>query len=367
VTERAPLLDRPVRRAVVDVALTLLDAARTASGRLDDPDDTEALHDFRVALRRLRTLLRAFRAQLDDAVSKKLQRRLRDVTRSTSRTRDAEVQLAWINDQRPALGKRAGPGVPWLVARLTEHRDKGYAKARSDGVAQFRRLDRRLRRALSTALLAPAVDGPTLAVATAQTIREQTATLEHEVRAAHSPRDVEAIHGARIAGKRLRYVLEPIVSDAPEIAPLVKQLRQIQDLLGELHDVQVLLADLGNAVAEAAAEHARGLHEAAVADAAKGQRKRRTGPRAGSAGLLALARHARTTQDELFHRLETEWGGSGQLASLTGALNAFADALVARAAPPSPQSPPIRHGTRRARQLPPRRRVVPGTSSPEVA
>src|SRR6266571_2831342 len=69
------LLARPAPAAAALVGLTLLDEARAACGRLEAPDDAEALHDFRVAARRLRTLLRSFRRELGGAVAKKLQRR----------------------------------------------------------------------------------------------------------------------------------------------------------------------------------------------------------------------------------------------------------------------------------------------------
>jgi CHAD domain-containing protein len=338
VTERVSLLDQPVRHAVAGICISLLDAARTASGRLDEPEDTEALHDFRVALRRLRSLLRGFRDELGGTISKKVLRRVRDVAQSTSATRDAEVQLAWIAGHRAALGKRPGPGVPWLVARLEERRDRGYEKTRGEAAQQFRRLDRRLRRILNAVLLDARAQGPTLAVAMTHLIREETTELEQEVAAAHSPRDEEAIHSARIAGKRLRYLLEPLAAESEELAPVIKQLRQLQDLLGEMHDLQVLLIDLGDAVAEAAAERARRQHQAAVG-AARGHRNTSHGPRPASAGLLALARDARRAQDDLFQRLGSEWA-AGQLASLIGTLHAFAQTLAGRAAPPPPPALP---------------------------
>src|ERR1051325_8498431 len=105
------LLARPAGNAAALIGLTLLEGARAALGRLADPDDTEALHDFRVALRRLRSTLRGFRPELGDAVPKKLQRRLRDLARTTGAGRDAEVQLAWIRDHAGAPRWRGGGRV----------------------------------------------------------------------------------------------------------------------------------------------------------------------------------------------------------------------------------------------------------------
>src|SRR3970040_32067 len=61
---RQGLLLQPVEQAVCRIALTHLDAARAAHERLKGASDTDALHDFRVALRRLRSVLRAYRPWL---------------------------------------------------------------------------------------------------------------------------------------------------------------------------------------------------------------------------------------------------------------------------------------------------------------
>ena len=147
------LLTRPAPAAAALVGLALLDEAREGCGRLATLDDAEALHDFRVALRRLRSVLRSFRSELGDAVPKKLQRQLRDVTRATGAARDAEVQLGWVRSHRAELGRRLPPGLPWLLARLAQQQDEAYADIRRTVPGEFRQLERRVRRGLSTTLL----------------------------------------------------------------------------------------------------------------------------------------------------------------------------------------------------------------------
>lgn len=332
-----PRLLQPVGAAVVEISIKLLDAARAAAGRLHDLEDREALHDFRVALRRLRTTLRSFRSELEAPQSKKLLRRLRDLTRATNATRDAEVQLAWVVAHRAQLGKAAG--VPWLVARLEERCNSGYAEIRSDAAQAFRRLDRRLRRALNAAPTDSPADGSPFAAAVASLIREQTTELEQELGANGSALEAEAIHAARIAVKRLRYLLEPVAPEVAQAEPIIKQLRELQDLLGEVHDLQTLLANLGDAVADAAAERARSLHEATVLADTPRKRRPRSQPRPASAGLLALGRLARRILIDLLGRLDAEWR-DGSLASLTQALVALAEGLAALPVPPAPAPAP---------------------------
>ena len=72
----AELLARPAAEATRLIALGYLDDASAAATRLDDPEDEEALHDFRVALRRLRSTLRAYRPQLRESARRSSRDRL---------------------------------------------------------------------------------------------------------------------------------------------------------------------------------------------------------------------------------------------------------------------------------------------------
>ncbi len=54
-------------------------------------------------------------------------------------------------------------------------------------------------------------------------------------------------HAARIAGKRLRYLLEPLRDEARAASPLVEDLKSLQDGLGELHDASTLEAEARDA------------------------------------------------------------------------------------------------------------------------
>ena len=59
------LLSRPPEEGARLIALSWLDQAAAAFPRLQDPADIEALHDFRVGLRRLRSCLRSLVPEID--------------------------------------------------------------------------------------------------------------------------------------------------------------------------------------------------------------------------------------------------------------------------------------------------------------
>ena len=345
------LIGRPAEEGARLVALAQLDAARAARRRLPNADDIEALHDFRVALRRLRSTVRSFGPQLDLRVPRKWRRRLRDIARATNGARDTEVQIAWIRARRNDLppGRRAG--VPWLLTGLAARRDQVYAEVRQDAAREFDRLDARLRRSLSsgtgsrTGSPRPDPLAPVFGVVVGERIREHAAAVASELGFVRSAEDEAEAHAARIQAKRLRYLLEPLAEEVPAVASLLDRLKQLQDVLGELHDVHVLIGELGDAVAGAAAERARQLHNRALRGGASERARGPRRPQPSSTGLLALARLAADWQNRLYERVAAEWLGD-RLAGLLKDAEGLADALVTPLAPSPP--PAERRVPRRA-------------------
>lgn len=347
------LLTRPAPAGAAAVCLSLLDAAHATGQRLADPTDAEALHDFRVAVRRLRSILRSFRTELDEAVSRKLRNRLRDLTRGTAPARDAEVLIALVKTLEAKLARGQKAGVPWLLARFAERRDRAYDQIRRDLAPEFQKFERRLRKALWTAGRRPASSGSvvlTFGTVAATLLVEHAALLEQEIATLQSADDESTAHGIRITAKRLRYLLEPFVGSEPRAAAALAQVKEIQTVLGDLHDVQVLAAQLADAVGDAAAERARRLHHLTLAGAPKRPPATREGPRAATTGMLALAHVVRDTQDELFRRFAADWQG-GSHAELWSDLASVADGLASRPVPPPRvrrRPAPSRRATRRA-------------------
>src|SRR6266576_3427699 len=86
------MLQEPVDRGVRLVAISLLDDAQKAADKLTnlskelrdgDTADNEALHDFRVSIRRLRSWVRAFKPWLSDDVRPKQRRRFSRIAETT--------------------------------------------------------------------------------------------------------------------------------------------------------------------------------------------------------------------------------------------------------------------------------------------
>ena len=249
-------LQEPADRCVRLVALSLLADAQKAGDRLmgvarqlrdGDAESDDVLHDFRVAVRRLRSWIRAFKPSLRDAVSRKQRRRLSTIADATGATRDATVHLEWLREERAALTARQRVGLSWLREWLEAQRKNGSEAALAaprDLDAMVARLTRRLNvyRSPVVAHERPERFGTSLA---ARLLKASDA-LQGDLAAIHHATDIDECHRARIAAKRLRHVLEPVSELASEGNTIIKALKMLQDSLGDLHDTHVFSKEIAS-------------------------------------------------------------------------------------------------------------------------
>jgi CHAD domain-containing protein len=319
---RHALLERTPEEAARVLALALVEAAGAAYARLAERSDAEALHDFRVAVRRLRSTLRSYRPWLAGSRSRKLERQLERLGRATGGGRDAEVQLAWVRTAAAELRPHQRTGAAWLAARLEERCSAGYAQAAGPLAGTFPELAAGLRRRLAVYRTRVRLDAGApasrFAAAAAAALRETGGDLQGALAEIGSAADQQAVHTARIRGKRLRYLLEPVAEEVAAARTLVRRLKGLQDLLGELHDAHVLEAELARAAGAAAAERAAALLRAALDGDEEAQRRQAHG-RTAQPGILALALANRERRDTLFAALTKDW--------LDGRAAAFFDRL----------------------------------------
>jgi CHAD domain-containing protein len=310
------LLARPVAQGARLVALGFLDDAADAARRLDDPRDAEALHDFRVALRRLRSTLRVYRAALHGSAGHKVRGRLREIARATNAGRDAEVQLAWLRPLGERLTTRERTGWRWLVAQIegqrSEHAERVLASVRK----AFAGAARQLRKGLSVYRQAVPGDAPIpeqpFALAVGEALTKGAGELDQHLAEIQSVEQHDVIHQARIAAKRLRYVLEPVADRTADGPGVLERLKALQDLLGELCDCFVLDEALRREVEAAGAERARRLFDLALTGD-RGARRAAARRAGANPGLLAVARLLAARTTELYARLRTTWLGGEDL------------------------------------------------------
>lgn len=287
--------DESAGEVAVRLARRHLDAASEALERLVEATDLEALHDFRVALRRLRSVLRAYRFCLRK-LPKKLRRELKRVARITSAGRDAEVFLDWLStwSSFPASERVARE---WLQRRLEQVRDSAYRQLRSEIPHDFTALAKRLHQALAARR-----NAATYGEITATRLHAQIVALAADLARVRSVADTESIHAARIQAKRLRYLIEPLSRRLPGASAGVKRLKAFQDESGALCDGFVRRRLLAQAADAVGAEPAL----AVLADATD-KHAEISAPSDVVPGLLGLARRSERQVRQQFQRLRSRY------------------------------------------------------------
>lgn len=241
--------------AVVHAALR----ARVAQLRLQDPrvraDVHDAVHQMRVATRRLRSIMATFRPLLDRSATEPLRDELRWLAGALGEARDAEVlrrRLAELVAQQPAE-LMMGP----IAERIDDELRLRY-RAAHEAALEAMRSQRYL--TLMDDLDQLAADPPWSASARGTGVavlrgrvrrehRRMRRSVDEAGAAGEATRRDELLHEARKAAKRARYAAEVLapVHGRPARRS-AKAAARIQSVLGDQHDTVVaraLLRELG--------------------------------------------------------------------------------------------------------------------------
>jgi CHAD domain-containing protein len=240
-----------VRRALAASVVRLL--RHDAGVRLGE--DPEAVHQARVATRRIRSDLRTFRDVVEPSWSTPLRQELRWLGGELGAVRDAEVLRDRLRSREPSIA----PGDRQAVERLLAGLDRRRDEAREHLLASMREL--RYDALLDTLVEAARAPAVLDAVADARAASGLGAALEAPwkhlktaiARVREEPSD-EALHAARIRAKRVRYAAEAI---APVFGKRARAFAEaavgLQDVLGEHQDAVVATAWLRDAARRSAA------------------------------------------------------------------------------------------------------------------
>jgi len=228
-----------------------LDAELAAAiPRVLSGSDDEAIHDLRVAIRRLRTLLKLARPVFGRHYADAVRAAFTVVHRATGALRDEEVL-----DETLDLIESASPAfVAWKTRRRARERT-----LRRGVVARLRAGDLTRARKLLGALITLPVP-PKQDRSAAKLARK---AVERARKNVERMRDVPttdgvALHDLRIAYKELRYATELLAPALPaDLAAMAVPASKFQKRLGEIHDADMALLTLSRA---------RGLDPATQAD-----------------------------------------------------------------------------------------------------
>jgi len=202
--------------------------------------DVTALHRARVATRRLRELVPLM--QLQGSTAHKLSRRLRTFTARLGTIRESDVLLGLV-DELHAERRASSEVLARVGMALARDRDDARRRALERlPLAGMRRLARKLRGIADDLESEPLRNTRAVRWAIDARIARRASRLAEALSHAGAVYLPERLHAARIAVKKLRYVLEAAgqLSDT-RVRDDIAVLRRVQDALGRMHDLQVLI------------------------------------------------------------------------------------------------------------------------------
>jgi len=197
--------------------------------------EVEAVHDLRVAARRLRAALVLFADNPEGRRARRADKTLRDLARAAGRGRDLDVGLEILE----ALPAGASEGNVRLRRALSTSRSRARFLSRE---ALLDLELAHLRRDLRTLVASTRVDRPVLTGRLDALRLREEAQIDRDLANGRAWPKPEQLHSARRAARRLRYAAEvEALFDGAE-SDSADRWRKMQSRLGDIQDRHVLSA-----------------------------------------------------------------------------------------------------------------------------
>ena len=229
----------------MEAAAFLAESGRTRSARFREclqraaanPASDEAVHDLRVAIRRILSWIAVRDALLGpDRRLRERRRSLKALMSPLGKLRDSHVKRAWI---RRVLPEGDEPSYQYSV------------QVASDVLRWEARVRKRLGAQSTRRLRLPSLKGVggrgdriEAAIPAPEFLGKLERQVSKHLKAALDPAHPEALHRMRLAFKKYRYAAELLLPLFPKATEeTTKRLHAFQTLLGTIHDCDMILAD----------------------------------------------------------------------------------------------------------------------------
>jgi len=210
-------------------------------------ETSEPLHDVRVAIRRMRILLRAFRKYLPSGPRREIEALLDEISEELGPVRDLDVWLDLLQSHPLRAATARSRLFPAFLRHHQQRRQLASATVRRcfrgpHFASQRLKINRLLRTELPR-LIKTEPHGQLPKLAAAQ-LGKALRRVEKRGRLRHSTSS-KKLHQLRITLRKARYLAEyfaPVLGS--HTAKLAKRLRKVERVLGRVHDVDVALQQL---------------------------------------------------------------------------------------------------------------------------
>jgi CHAD domain-containing protein len=236
--------ETPARQAVGRIVRTILEIAiRTIPGIMQDLD-TEFLHDYRICLRKIRSVLGLVKDVYPAEEAQQMRKIIGDLARQTNRLRDLDVYLLARDEYLGLLHPELRPALTEMFEDYSAEREVEIQQTVAKLSAHStRRQLRKIERYFSEETVhkpAPAADLP-VGPLVFRCIYKHYRKIRRIAAGIGADTPDGMVHEIRIECKKLRYLLEFFSELIPndDGAAMQKTLRRLQCRLGEFNDASV--------------------------------------------------------------------------------------------------------------------------------
>jgi len=236
--------DLPAREAVCLILQRMLELARENEVGVLEDIDTEFLHDYRVCLRKMRSIISLVKGVFPEAQTEKVKRTLAALASRTNRLRDLDVYLLEQEKLLETLPESLRPGLAHMFDDFRREREKELRAVRrhlqSASTAKHLAWLEHFLSSASTLTESANSKAPIAALVFART-HKRYKRIRRIAADMHADTPDEEIHELRIHCKKLRYMLEFFAELLPseQLPPRLKALKKLQGGLGTFNDSSV--------------------------------------------------------------------------------------------------------------------------------
>jgi len=212
-----------------------------------NPHDVEALHNFRVAIRKVRAILGSFRGVMSKSVRKSTNTTLSQVMQQTNKKRDNDVAVMTFTQLRDESPKALREPIT-LILDFYQKREKKLTKKLakligSDEVQDM--LEMILAIKVEDRLFKKVANQPIILTAL-EVVKNHFDMIVKSGEKIDMSSDDNVYHKIRIAFKKLRYTLDLLtfMTDESKMELFLTDLKSIQTTLGDMHDIQIQRSEI---------------------------------------------------------------------------------------------------------------------------
>jgi CHAD domain-containing protein len=260
--------EAPVFDSACSIARVFIEVARLNEPGILNDYDSEFLHDYRVSLRRVRSLLSLFKGVFSEADNQRLKVALAEIMKQTNTLRDLDVYLLDRESFFKRIPESMHDGLEVMFEVFVRERQVAFEQVCSlfQGLEYQQSMDQ-------LSIVFPEAEelqkgnaaGEPSGLYACRMILKRYRKVVEIARSIDERTPDATVHELRIQCKKLRYLIEFFIPlfPAKSIRPLVKSLKGLQDVLGRFNDYSVQQEALGNFVAQHPMRGKKGLRLAA--------------------------------------------------------------------------------------------------------